>query len=85
MLFQTPGIHISEETENIHSAKEIWQATISTFVFKFLFAMTFIVPVLLFPLFTAIIISILWGMSLLSIFSYLMAKEQTSTTMEGNF
>jgi vacuolar iron transporter family protein len=33
------GIHISEEAENKHTAKEIWTATISTFLAKFLFAM----------------------------------------------
>ncbi len=70
------GIHISEESENKHTAKEIWEATISTFLFKFIFAMTFIVPVLLFPLATAIIVSIVWGLFLLGIFSLYMAREQ---------
>jgi len=38
--------------------------------------MTFIVPVLLFPLATAIIVSIVWGLFLLGIFSLYMAREQ---------
>ena len=42
------GIHISKEAENIHTARNIWTATISTFLAKFLFAVTFVVPVLLF-------------------------------------
>ena len=29
------GIHVSEESENIHSTKEIWESTISTFISKF--------------------------------------------------
>lgn len=70
------GIHISEESENKHSSKEIWEATISTFLFKFIFAITFIIPVLLFPLATAIIVSVAWGLSLLGIFSFYMAREQ---------
>ena len=70
------GIHISEESENKHTTKEIWESTISTFLFKFTFAMTFIVPVLLFPLATAIIVSIVWGLFLLGIFSLYMAREQ---------
>ena len=70
------GIHVSEESENTHTTKEIWESTISTFLCKFIFAMTFIVPVLLFPLTTAIIVSIVWGLSLLGIFSFYMAKEQ---------
>ncbi len=70
------GIHISEESENKHSAKEIWEATGSTFFSKFIFALTFIVPVLLFELSTAIVISIIWGLSMLSILSFSIAKKQ---------
>jgi len=70
------GIHISEESENKHTTKEIWESTISTFLFKFVFAMTFIVPVLMCPLATAIVVSIVWGLSLLGIFSFYMAREQ---------
>ncbi|MGP8329598.1 MAG: VIT1/CCC1 transporter family protein [Methanosarcinaceae archaeon] len=70
------GIHISEESENKHTIKEIWESTIYTFVFKFIFTLTFIIPLLLFQLSTAIIISMIWGLSLLSIFSFYIAKEQ---------
>jgi VIT1/CCC1 family predicted Fe2+/Mn2+ transporter len=70
------GIHISEESENKHTKKEIWESTISTFLSKFIFAITFIIPLLLFQLPTAIIASIIWGMSLLGIFSFYIAKKQ---------
>lgn len=70
------GIHISEESENKHTPGEIWEATISTFLSKFIFALTFIVPVLFFRLEIAIIISVLWGLFLLALFSYYLAKEQ---------
>jgi VIT1/CCC1 family predicted Fe2+/Mn2+ transporter len=70
------GIHIAEESENKHTPKEIWEATFSTFLSKFLFAMTFVLPVLFLRLNTAIIISILWGLFLLSLFSFYLAKEQ---------
>ncbi len=70
------GIHVSEESENKHTAKEIWESTIATFLSKFVFALTFIVPVLLFPLATAITVSVVWGLSLLGIFSFYIAKEQ---------
>ena len=70
------GIHISEESENKHTTKEIWESTISTFLSKFGFALTFIIPVLLFELSTAIVISVIWGLSLISIFSFSIAKEQ---------
>jgi len=70
------GIHMSEEAEHKHSAREIWEATISTFIFKFLFTVTFIIPLLIFTLSTATIVSIVWGLSLLSIFSFSMARRQ---------
>ena len=70
------GIHVSEESENQHSTREIWESTVFTFLFKFVFALTFMVPILLFPLTTAIMVSVVWGLSMLAIFSYYIAREQ---------
>ncbi|NVM21333.1 MAG: hypothetical protein HWN68_06090 [Desulfobacterales bacterium] len=70
------GIHVAEEYENQHSTREIWEATLSTFVSKFLIALTFVVPVLLFELYLAIAVSITWGLALIIIFSYHMARQQ---------
>ena len=70
------GIHISEESENRHIAKEIWESTVSCFLSKFVFALTFIIPALLFELSTAIVVSIIWGLSLLSILSFRIARVQ---------
>ncbi|HID20521.1 MAG TPA: hypothetical protein EYP28_06265 [Methanophagales archaeon] len=70
------GIHISEESENKHTTKEIWESTIATFLSKFAFALTFVIPVLLFPLTTAIYVSIVWVLTLLGLFSFYIAKEQ---------
>lgn len=72
------GIHISEESENKHTPREIWESTIATFLSKFIFALTFVIPILLLPLFTAIIVSIIWGLSLIGVFSYFMAKQQNA-------
>ncbi len=69
------GIHVSEEAENVHSAKEIWQATIFTFLAKFIFALTFVVPILAFSLPIAVGICIGWGILVLIIANYLMAKN----------
>ena len=70
------GIHISEEAENKHTPKQIWGATIATFLSKFIFALTFIVPFILFTLTTAIIVSVVYGLALIGIFSFYMAKQQ---------
>jgi len=39
--------------------------------------MTFVVPVILFTLSTAIVISLIWGLSILSILSCIIAKSQS--------
>jgi VIT1/CCC1 family predicted Fe2+/Mn2+ transporter len=70
------GIHIAEESETIHTNKEIWVATITTFVTKFSFALTFIVPVIVFELEMAINIGVIWGMVILTMLSYRIAKDQ---------
>ena len=75
-LSDAMGIHVSEETESIHSTREIWESTISTFFSKFIFALTFIVPVIIFQLTLAIIVCIVWGFLLLTFFSYYIAKQQ---------
>jgi len=54
----------------------VWTATISTFLFKFLFSITFLVPVVLFSLTKAIIVSVFWGLFVLSLISYGMAKSK---------
>ncbi len=70
------GIHVSEESEGKHTAKEVWISTISTFFSKLIFALTFVVPVLLFELSRAIFVSIIWGFLVLSVLSFSMAKGQ---------
>lgn len=70
------GIHISEESENVHTHKQIWLSTVATFLSKFFFALTFLIPVFLFTLSTAIIVSILWGFIILSILSFYLARTQ---------
>jgi vacuolar iron transporter family protein len=70
------GIHIAEECENRHEPREIWEATFATFAFKFIIALTFVGPVLLFQLPVAIGVSIIWGLALIIVFSYYMARQQ---------
>jgi vacuolar iron transporter family protein len=70
------GIHISEESKNNGNVSEIWESTIATFVAKFLIAMTFVAPVLWLPLEDAMTVSIVWGLSLLAVLSYFLARAQ---------
>jgi vacuolar iron transporter family protein len=69
------GMHISEEANRLNKEKQIWESTFSTLFFKFIFASTFIIPILLFSLQTAVMISIIWGLLLISIFSFWISKR----------
>jgi VIT1/CCC1 family predicted Fe2+/Mn2+ transporter len=75
------GIHVSEEYENVHTEKEIWASTISTFIAKFAFALTFLVPAILLPLGTAIIVSVAWGLLVLAVMSHQLARAQKTRAL----
>jgi len=74
------GVHISEEAENQHTNKEVWESTAATFLSKFIFSLTFIIPILVLSLEIAIIISVIWGLFLIAIFSYYIAKLQKTSS-----
>ncbi len=70
------GIHISEESEGIHTARQVWTATLATFLAKFLTALTFAVPVLLLSLRVAVIACVVWGAVALTALSIDVARRQ---------
>ena len=70
------GMHISQESENQHTSKEIWQSTATTFLLKFSVAISFIAPVLLLELTTAMIASIIYGLLLIGILSAYIAMQE---------
>lgn len=70
------GVHIAEESKNRYTKKQIWEATVATFFSKLFFALTFILPILFFELLPAIIISVIWGLLVLSVFSFILGKQQ---------
>lgn len=70
------GIHMSEESENVHTAKEVWISTFTTFIAKLIIALTFVIPLLLFELQTAVLVSIAWGFTLIIVSTYFTAKKQ---------
>lgn len=70
------GIHVSEESEGVHTRSEVWSATLATFGAKLVMALTFVVPVLLLDLDAATVVSIVWGAIALSGLSYTVAVRQ---------
>lgn len=69
------GVHIAKEAEANLSTKELWQVTIATFFFKSIFAVSFLIPVLLLSMSQAITVSIIWGIMILVFQSYKLAKD----------
>jgi len=56
--------------------RSIWEATIATLLSKFVFALTFIAPIIFFELSKAVLISVIWGLSVLSVFTFIITKQQ---------
>ena len=73
------GIHIAEESGNKKSEKDIWETTFATLFCKFVFAMSFMIPFLLFDIRASILISIIWGLILISAFSFYISKGRVQS------
>lgn len=84
-LSDAMGIHLSEESEAKHSPREVWLSTFFTFLGVCGFTLTFLVPILVFPFPQAIWISIVWGLGLLSLFSFYLAKSQNKNPLKVIF
>ena len=79
-LSDATGIHVSAEADKKITKKDIWRSTLSTFWAKFIFALSFLIPVLIFGLKTAIIISIIYGLFLVAGLSYYISKKNGHKT-----
>ncbi len=73
------GIHLAEEADPATDHEHVWQATITTFLTKFVFAISFAIPLLLLPLGPAVIVSISWGMLVIIVLSYFLARSQNES------
>jgi len=70
------GIHMVEESEGIHTPLEIWTSTLTTFFIKLIITSSFLIPFLLFSIKTSISVSIIYGTTLLTGYSFYLAKKQ---------
>ena len=69
------GIHLSQESVGTNSDKYIWESTMATFLSKFLFAITFLIPVIFFNLDIAVKVSVIWGFILIGYLSFLVSRS----------
>ena len=76
-LSDAMGIHVSEEFKKKISKKSVWEATSATFFSKLVFALGFVIPVLLFNLNLAIIVNIIWGLFLIACLSFYISKKSS--------
>lgn len=74
------GVHVSEESST-NSERKLWKTTIAAFLSKFLFTISFIIPLMIFELSTAIITSIIYGLILITGISYLIAERQKKSKL----
>ncbi|MEM2908811.1 MAG: hypothetical protein QW590_02285 [Candidatus Bilamarchaeaceae archaeon] len=76
------GIHTSEEFEGVHTTREIWESTVMTFIAKFIFALTFAIPIILLPLSQAVVVDVVWGLLLLVLLGHLIAKKEKESRIK---
>lgn len=75
------GIHLAEESDPETSHAHVWAATVMTFLTKFVFSISFAIPLLLLPLTTAVVASVVWGMLVIAILSYFLARSQNESPL----
>lgn len=69
------GIHISEESSDHSTKREVWEATIATVVSKMVLGLSFIAPILFLNLNLAVTVDFIWGFLALITLSYVVAKQ----------
>lgn len=78
-LADAMGLHLAEESEIEngkvkHTSKEVWLTTAVTFFSVSGFCSTFAIPILLFPMKLAVFLAISWGILLLIILNFYIAR-----------
>ncbi len=70
------GIHIAEESTAGRSTLAVWEATFATLLSKAAIALTFLVPLLLLELGTAVLAAVAWGLGLIALLSWQLARDR---------
>ncbi len=70
------GVHLSQESSGENTTKQVWEATFATFLSKFLFALTFLIPISFLSIKSALVVSVIWGLILISALSILISNNE---------
>ena len=79
------AMHVSEESEGVHTRKDVWEATMATFLTKFAFAMTFVIPIWFLALDIAVLVDIIWGLLIMTVFNIFLARSQDERVLRVVF
>ncbi|HDL90194.1 MAG TPA: hypothetical protein ENG14_04760 [Thermodesulforhabdus norvegica] len=77
------GIHLAEESSKHNKQTEVWEVALATFVTKFIFALTFALPVIFLDLKIAVMVSFAWGLFLLGILSIMVARWRDESILHA--
>jgi vacuolar iron transporter family protein len=69
------GIHIYQESEHI-AKKEVWFSTLTNFFTRLFVSSTFIILIIVLPIRLAAVCSVIWGLLILTVMTYTIAKQQ---------
>jgi VIT1/CCC1 family predicted Fe2+/Mn2+ transporter len=69
------GIHIYQESEHI-GKKEVWLSTLTNFLTRLFVSSTFIIMIIVLPIRLATVCSVIWGLFVLTVMTYTIAKQQ---------
>lgn len=75
------GIHLAEESQPGASTLGVWLATLTTLVTKFVAAGSFVVPLLLFPFETGVLVALGWGALVLTVLSIYIARIKSAPAL----
>ncbi len=75
-LSDSLGMHTAAESQNRLTNSDIWEVTYSTFLYKFIFSAIFILPIIFFELYKAVLMCVLLGLFLIFVNSLILARIQ---------
>lgn len=81
-ISDTLGIHIYQESEGF-PRREVWISSFTNFLARFLVSLGFIFIVYFLPMNFAVVISIIYGLLVLSIISYLISKRKNTNPWQA--
>lgn len=81
-LSDTLGVHMFQESEG-HNKKTVWLLTFTNFFSRLLTSLGFIIIIYIFPLSIGVILGVIYGLSILTLVSYLIAINRKVNTWKA--